>query len=106
MPGSGRNIDVIRSDAGIESKEEFESLVNQLGNKILLEEDINKSISNDWFRTKKRETITTKKGYKDSKYGIASALAGYPSDTWKKEDISAATEKAVNRIIRFIFGCE
>ena len=106
MPGSGRNIDVIRSDAGIESKEEFESLVNQLGNKILLEEDINKSISNDWFRTKKRETITTKKGYKDSKYGIASALAEYPSDLWTKKDIAEATEKAASRIISFIFGRE
>ncbi len=105
MPGSGRNLDAIRSDAGIETKEEFDFLVNQLGNKILLEEDINKSISNDWFRTKKQKTVTEKKGYKDSKYGIASALAGYPSDTWKKEDIAAATEKAVSRIIRFIFGC-
>ena len=106
MPGSGRNIDAIRDDAGIETNEEFDSLVNQLGNKILLEEDINKSISNDWFRTKKQKTVKEKKGYKDSKYGIASALAGYPSDTWKKEDIAAATEKAVSRIIRFIFGCE
>ena len=106
MPGSGRNIDAIRGDAGIDTKEEFASFVNQLGNKILLEEDINKSISNDWFRTKKQNTVKEKKGYQDSKYGIASALVGYPSDTWKKEDIAAATEKAVNRIISFIFGCE
>ena len=106
MPGSGRNIDAIRSDAGIETKEEFSSLVNQLGNKILLEEDINKSISNDWFRTKKQKSVKEKKGYKDSKYGIASALAEYPSDTWKKGDIAAATEKAVSRIISFIFGRE
>lgn len=106
MPGSGHNIVAIRGDAGIGTEEEFDTLVNQLGNKILLEEDINKSISNDWFRTKKQETVQEKKGYKDSKYGIASALVEYPSDTWTKDDIAAATEKAVSRIIRFIFGRE
>ena len=106
MPGSGRNIDAIRGDAGIETKEDFASFVNQLGNKILLEEDINKSISNDWFRTKKQKTVEEKKGYKNSKYGIALKLVEYPSDTWKKEDIAAATEKVVSRIIRFIFGDE
>ena len=106
MPGSGHNIVAIREDAGIENEEVFDSLVNQLGNKILLEEDINKSISNDWFRTKKQKSVKEKKGYKDSKYGIASALAGYPSDTWTKEDITSATEKAASRIIRFIFACD
>ena len=106
MPGSGRNIDTIRDDAGIETKEEFDFRVNQLGNKILLEEDINKFISNDWFRTKKQKTVEEKKGYKNSKYGIALKLVEYPSDTWKKEDIAAATEKVVSRIISFIFGCE
>ena len=106
MPGSGRQIETIMSDAGIETREEFDFFVNQLGNKILLEEDINKSISNDWFRTKKQKTVTEKKGYKDSKYGIAQKLVSYPFDTWKKEDIAAATEKVINRIIRFIFCCE
>ena len=104
MPGSGRNIDTIRGDAGIETKEEFDFFVNQLGNKILLEEDINKSISNDWFRTKKQKTVNEKRGYKNSKYGIALKLVEYPSDTWKKEDIAAATEKVISRIISFIFA--
>ncbi|MBO4492375.1 MAG: DUF262 domain-containing protein [Lentisphaeria bacterium] len=106
MPGSGRQKETIMSDAGIETREEFDFFVNQLGNKILLEEDINKSISNDWFRTKKQKTVTEKKGYKDSKYGIAQKLVNYDSDTWKKEDIAAATEKVASRIIRFIFGRE
>ena len=106
MPGSGRQIETIMSDAGIETKEEFDSFVNKLGNKILLEEDINKSISNDWFRTKKQKTVEEKKGYKNSKFGIAKKLVEYPSDTWKKEDIAVATEKVANRIIRFIFGRE
>ena len=55
MPASGHNIEAIRMDAHIKTKEEFDALANLLGNKILLEEDINKSISNDWFKTKKRQ---------------------------------------------------
>ncbi len=43
MPASGHNIDAIRIDAGM-TKEEFDDMVNLLGNKILLEEDINKYI--------------------------------------------------------------
>ena len=54
MPASGRNISTIRQDAGITDKDEFNTIVNKLGNKILLEDDINKSISNEWFKTKNR----------------------------------------------------
>ncbi|MBD5303958.1 MAG: DUF262 domain-containing protein [Bacteroides sp.] len=103
MPSSGGNIETIRIDAGIESKEEFKRLVNLLGNKILLEEDINKSIGNDWFKTKKGNPITSKLGYIGSRFSIASNLAGYPSDRWEKEDILKATEKAADRILNFIF---
>ncbi|MCF0118056.1 MAG: DUF262 domain-containing protein, partial [Bacilli bacterium] len=49
MPASGHNINIIREDAGILSQEEFDSIVNKLGNKILLEENINKSIGKEWF---------------------------------------------------------
>jgi len=103
MPASGRNIDIIRQDAGITDKDEFKSIVNKLGNKILLEENINKSISNEWFKTKKQTSIKNKTGYKDSKYPIASDLTNYPSDTWTQDDINKATQKAVERIINFIF---
>lgn len=71
MPASGHNIEAIRMDAHIKTKEEFDALANLLGNKILLEEDINKSISNDWFKTKKGSTIQSKRGYKGSRYGMA-----------------------------------
>lgn len=104
MPASGHNIDAIRIDAGIDSKEEFVSLANKLGNKILLEEDINKSISNDWFKTKKQKSINDKTGYKDSKYNIAHALVDYPKDFWTKNDIDDATLKVTERIANFIFG--
>ncbi len=104
MPASGRNITTIRQDAGINDKDEFYSIVNKLGNKILLEEDINKSIGNEWFKTKKQNSINSKLGYKDSKYAIAAALSSYQKDTWTKEDIDIATKKAVKRIVSFIFN--
>lgn len=104
MPASGRNITTIQQDANIATKEEFSSIVNKLGNKILLEEDINKSIGNEWFKTKKQNSINSKSGYKDSKYGIALALTTYSKDSWTKDDIDAATKKAVARIVNFIFS--
>lgn len=104
MPASGRNITTIQQDAGIADKDEFNGVVNRLGNKILLEEDINKSISNEWFKTKKQSSIISKSGYKDSRYAIAQALTAYHKDTWTREDIEAATEKAIERIVKFIFN--
>ena len=104
MPASGRNIESIRQDAGIEDKEEFNHIVNKLGNKILLEEDINKSISNDWFKTKKQNSINSRSGYKDSKYSIALNLTNYSKEIWTKDDIEIATKKASNRIVKFIFN--
>jgi hypothetical protein len=104
MPASGRNITTIREDAGITDKDEFNNIVNKLGNKILLEEDINKSIGNEWFKTKKQNSINSKSGYKDSKYNIALALTFYSNDTWTKNDIELATIKAVERIVKYIFN--
>jgi len=103
MPASGNNISTIREDAGISDKEEFSMIVNKLGNKILLEEKINKSIGNEWFKTKKQTSINNKSGYKDSKYAIAVALTSYPRDIWTKDDIDTATNKGIERIVNFIF---
>ena len=103
MPASGHNIEAIRTDAHIKSKEEFDDLVNLLGNKILLEEDINKSISNDWFKTKKGSTIQSKRGYKGSRYGMALDLSKYPKEKWGKKDIEDATAIVAERIAYFIF---
>lgn len=104
MPASGHNIDSIRTDAGIETKEEFGELVNLLGNKILLEEDINKSIGNDWFKTKKGCTIQSKRGYLGSSFGMALDLAKYHKDKWEKKDILESTKTIAERIISFIFN--
>ncbi|MBV6439211.1 MAG: hypothetical protein EPGJADBJ_00850 [Saprospiraceae bacterium] len=104
MPASGRNIDTIRQDAGITDQDEFNSIVNKLGNKILLEESINKSLGREWFKTKKQTSVNNKSGYKDSKYAIAQALINFSNDTWGKDDIDTATKKAVERIVKFIFN--
>ncbi|SEA17779.1 Protein of unknown function [Oribacterium sp. KHPX15] len=108
MPYSGKNLSEIRKDADIESEEEFRNIVNKLGNKILLEEKINRSIGNEWFRTKISTRLGNRTGYIDSKYPIASTLvADYKNVNkpyWKKEDIITATEAASERIVKFIFG--
>ena len=108
MPYSGKNLSEIRRDAGIDSEEEFLGIVNKLGNKILLEEKINRSIGNEWFRTKVSTKLENKSGYIDSEYPIASVLVSdYKDDNkpyWKKEDIISATQKAANRIVEYIFN--
>jgi len=104
MPSSGRYDDLIKLDANIDNEAEFNGIVNQIGNKILLEAKINQSISNEWFRAKKQTSINNKTGYKDSKYSIAKALTNYPAELWQKHDIERATEKAADRIVDFIFN--
>lgn len=108
MPYSGNNLQEIRKDAEIDSEEEFYGVVNKLGNKILLEEKINRAIGNEWFRTKVSTKLENKTGYIDSKYPIARALVSkYQSVNkpyWKKDDIMSTTDKASDRIVRFIFG--
>lgn len=108
MPYSGNNLQEIRKDAEIESEEEFVHIVNKLGNKILLEEKINRAIGNEWFRTKVSTKLENKTGYIDSQYPIACALVSEHQSTdkpyWKKDDIIFATDKASDRIVEFIFG--
>ena len=108
MPSSGKNSSSIRNDAGINSDEEFEDIVNKIGNKILLEEKINRSIGNEWFRTKVSGTISNQQGYVNSIYPIAKALVNeyknIAKPNWRKEDIERATLKATNRIAMFILG--
>lgn len=104
MPASGHNITIIQRDAEISDVMMFKSLVNQLGNKILLEEDINKSIGNEWFKVKKQNSVKDKAGYKDSKYNLALSLVNYQSDFWTKTDIETATLKAATRIVDFVCG--
>ena len=107
MPYSGNNHKEIRVDAGIDNEEEFNSIVNKLGNKILLEVKINRSIGNEWFCTKVSNNIKDKNGYKDSNYPIARALVAKYQNMqkpyWTKDDIINATKESSDRIIKFIF---
>ncbi len=103
MPGSGRNIVAIREDAYM-NEAEFDEYVNKIGNKILLEQAINGAISNDWFKTKKQQSIRDRRGYKDSIFPIARSLTYYSNDYWNKGDIAGATLKSAKRITEFIFG--
>lgn len=108
MPASGKNLQEIRKDARLENEDEFRVFVNKLGNKILLEEQVNRSIGNEWFRTKISTSLKSKTGYIDSYYPIAQALVskhkGVNKPYWTKEDIHDATNKASLRIVNFIFG--
>lgn len=106
MPASGHNIETIRTDANIETREEFDELANLLGNKILLEEDINKSISNDWFKTKISRSVKEKKGYLDSNFGLAKKIAESGLTSWAKEEIIVSTKESANRILSFVFNSE
>ena len=86
------------------NEETFKQYVDKIGNKILLEQKINGSISNDWFRVKKQNSVKEKRGYKDSTFPIAQSLVSYPNDRWTKDDIDSATEKAAKRIADFLFN--
>ena len=107
MPNSGNNIQSIRNDAKIKDEDEFREIVNKLGNKILLEQKINRSIGNEWFRTKVSSSLKDKTGYVDSKCPLASWFVkkymNINKPYWEKDDIETATSEAAKRIIRFIF---
>lgn len=108
MPRSGKNIDQIREDAGIVDKEEFSEVVNKLGNKILLEEDINRSIGNSWFRSKIQNSVKERKGYKDSKFTltkqIISNFENQENPLWTVENIKETSDREAKIITDFIFG--
>lgn len=107
MPNSGKNLPGIRLDAGMSNEDEFNEYVNKIGNKIVLEEPINRGIGNEWFSMKVSTKLEDKTGYINSSFPIASTLVKKYKDIskpyWKKEDIKNATEKASERILKFIF---
>jgi len=110
MPSSGKNFQQICLDAGISESNEFFDFVNKLGNKLLLEEDINRSLGNEWFRTKIQTSVKDKRGYKDSQYAIPAELVEtYKEEAkpyWLKADIVDFTTKISEKISNYIFGVE
>lgn len=107
MPMSGKNLEEIRKDAKIYSKEEFESVVNKVGNKVLLEENINRSLGNAWFRTKIQSSVKERKGYKDSQFysvqNLLEQFKGVINPEWTIDEIMAKTEENADMITNFIF---
>lgn len=108
MPRSGQNINQIRIDAGLDDKAEFLSVVNKLGNKLLLEENINRSIGNAWFKTKIQNSISEKRGYKDSQFCVAKKIVDSYVDNldpiWTVDDIHSRTEKISKKVSNFVFS--
>lgn len=102
MSKSIRNRSAVMHDVGIDDPEEFNRFVDRLGNKILLESSINKSISDSLFRSK------IDFGYKKSRYPRAKQLASTYENVnnrfWGKKEIEEATEIAVERILQFIYN--
>mgnify|MGYP000941026555 FL=1 len=90
-------------DVGFVTHEEFHEYAEKIGNKILLEADINRGIGDARFRTKRENSITSGHCYVGSKFPIAQSLAHYQNDTWTKDDIKLTTEKAAKRIADFVF---
>ena len=107
MPNSGKKLEPIREKAEFTDEEEFESYVNKIGNKVLLEAKINRCISNEWFAAKITHSLESNTGYVNSSYPIANALAKkyetMQKPYWTKSDIRVATNKASDRILNFIF---
>ena len=67
MPKSGINREHIMHDIGVDDPDEFREYAEKLGNKILLEAEINRGIGDAWFRTKKENHISKGNGYIGSK---------------------------------------
>lgn len=107
MPQSGKNVKLIQKDAGIEDDDMFANYINKVGNKILLEYNINRTIGNEWFRTKISTKISDKSGYKESNYPLAQYLVETyktdPKPYWTKYDIETGTVNASERIANFVF---
>ncbi len=113
MPKSGRNNNFIKKDANIavnDNNVEFESYLNRIGNKILLELEINRSLGNSWFKSKLTGKVNDKKnlGYRGSIYPLARHLVKTfdpdQNPLWTKEQIDEYSKKAGERISKFIFN--
>lgn len=106
----GRNSKTVRDNANIKSENEFKNYLNMLGNKILLELEINRGVGNAWFKSKLTGTVSDEnnRGYGDSIYPFARYLVdkykSVESPQWTKELIEEYTEKACDRIAKFIFN--
>ena len=104
VPASGNNLLDIRVQSGFESEEQAEEYKDLLGNKILLESGINRSLGNPALHEKRIGRSGEKDGYQNSQYPIAKYLGSLDKDVWTKKDIEQATTESAERIVDFIFS--
>ncbi|MFT9031518.1 MAG: DUF262 domain-containing protein [Leuconostoc pseudomesenteroides] len=105
LPASGKDLSTIRTQAGFTDEKDFEEYKDSLGNKILLESNLNRKIGNAMLNEKIHGSNTgLADGYKNSKYASARSIVQSDKDVWTKSDIENATVKAANRIVDFIFS--
>ena len=98
----GYDIEHIHANANTDEGADIdETLQNGIGNLMLLEPDINRSISNLPFREKTNRT-DGKPCYKDSRF--ASARKVMQNKTWGKEEIIKRKEDEIRRISEFLFN--
>lgn len=98
----GYDIEHIHANANTDEGADIdETLQNGIGNLMLLEPDINRSISNLPFR-EKTNRADGKPCYKDSRF--ASVRKVMQNKTWGKEEIIKRKEDEIRRISEFLFN--
>jgi hypothetical protein len=91
-----RNYDIEHIHATADEKVDFEKpLQNGIGNLMLLEYDINRSIGSKPFEDKA-------KSYKNSKYATAKKISKF--NKWDKQDAQNRREEEVGKIMKYLFG--
>ena len=75
-------------------------LQNSIGNLMLLEYDINRSIGNLTFKEKK-ERGNNKLCYKNSRFAVVKKIM--KKENWGKEEIEERRKEEIEKISRFIF---
>lgn len=73
----------------------------------MLEEDINRSIGNAWFRSKIQNSVKERKGYKDSIFALAKQIIkefeNQANPLWTIQDIEKRNKAEAKKITDFIF---
>lgn len=97
---SGYDIEHIHANADGSVDIDDYGLQNSIGNLVLLESFINRSIQDLSFK----EKVNRSDGnccYKDSKYASIAKIRTYPK--WEKEEITARLDSEFQRIVDFVW---
>ena len=99
-----RDYDIEHIHANADSKVDIEDyhLQNSIGNLVLLESYINRSIHDIEFKEKVNRTDTSLPCYKDSRYVSIAKIRKFSK--WDTEEIVARLETEYQRILSFVWG--